>query len=182
MTSIIKVDTIQKQDGSAFPLGGVSQVVQGTLGSTLTASPTNGNNNFSDTGLSASITPSSSSNKILITYTLHAGTNSYQVKSRIMRDSTPVGQGTSEGSRGIASSVVNNYDDVQSTNQYRYSPQGITFLDTPATTSAITYKIQVGTYSTNPFYVNRSLYFQAGTTEGYDAIPLSVITLMEISE
>ena len=49
---------------AALPTGSVLQVVQGTLGSSVS---TTTNNTWVTTGLAASITPTSSSNKILVT-------------------------------------------------------------------------------------------------------------------
>ena len=180
--STLYVDNLQPNLGSrVMAAGHVVQVVQGTLGSTATG--TTSGNTFYDCGLSATITPTSSSSKILISYTIHMGTGSYQAKSRIVRDSTVVGIGTQEGSRTGASSVSNFYDDNGTTMQYQYQPQGITYLDSPASSSALTYKIQVSTYHTVFWSVNRGYTFQQDTTYGaYDAIPLSVITLMEIAQ
>jgi len=167
--------------GTITGAAGVVQVVQGELGTTTSGTPVSGTNNFYDSGLQAFITPTSASSKILVTYTIHMGSDVYQIKSRILRDSTPVGLGTSEGGRGVASSASINYDDNATTNDYLHSPLGITYLDTPSTTNQITYKIQVGSYSNVDWYVNRGKTFQNGTTLGYDAIPLSTITLMEIA-
>ena len=55
-----------------------------------------------------------------------------------------------------------------------------TFLDSPSTASATTYKIKIGSYSGNNVYVNRNDAFQ-DHSGGYDTIPLSTITLMEIA-
>ena len=160
----------------------VLQVVQGTVGSTTSGVTALGTNAFADSGLQANITPSSASSKILINYQVFLGQNAngYQSKSRIVRDSTPIGVGTQEGTRGVASAVAMSYSSYGSNGQYHNLPQGISFLDEPATTSQITYKIQAATYNTVTWYLNRSAIFQDGGTQGYDAIPLSVITLMEI--
>jgi hypothetical protein len=58
---------------------------------------------------------------------------------------------------------------------------GNSFLDeTISTTSATTYKIQIGSYAGGNVYVNRSNNFE-DNANGYDTIPLSTITLTEIS-
>ena len=185
MASIIKVDTIQHSDGSAPTMadlglnvqGSVLQVVQGELGTT--ASGATSGNLFYDSGLQASITPTSTSSKILISYTINLG-GYYQHKSRIMRDSTAIGLGTSEGGRPVASSAQITYD-AEIYAEYTHQPQGISYLDIPETTSAITYKIQVASYNGTSWYVNRGIIFQNSPANGYDAIPLSTITLIEIA-
>ena len=63
MTSILKVDTIKKTDNSTFPIGKVLQCVQGTTATMVNFTSTS---SYVDTGLSASITPSSTSSKVLI--------------------------------------------------------------------------------------------------------------------
>ena len=182
--SILYVDTInEKTSGNGIEIPGhVLQVVQDTIGTTASGAIGLGTNVFADSGLQANITPSSSSSKILISYQvfLASSTTGYQTKSRIVRDSTPVGLGTPEGTRGSASAVSNSYSTYASNGQYHVFPQGISFLDEPATTSQITYKIQVSAYNSVTWYLNRSAAFQDGGTNGYDAIPLSTLTLMEI--
>ena len=113
---------------------------------------------------------------------MHMGVSTYQARSRIVRDSTVVGTGTNEGTRGEASSAYILYDDVTNTNQYRHAPLGISYLDSPSTTSPLTYKIQVSAYGGETWYVNRSYTFQNSGNSSYDSIPLSEITLMEIAQ
>ena len=100
MTSLIKVDTIQTSSGgtptaSSLGIGGVGkigQVVQGTTttGVTITSST------YVDTGLSASITPSSTSSKILVMvdqlFYLDSNDGSIENSGRlkILRDSTNI--------------------------------------------------------------------------------------------
>jgi hypothetical protein len=162
---------------SAMPAGSVLQVVQGYLGTTASASTSN--DTTVDTGLQASITPSSASSKILVQYNVFLGQqDSYNMFVRILRDSTYIGNGTSEGGRPVGNAVANNY---HSTNDgYSVSPTSNVYLDSPNTTSSITYKIQMGCYGGNLVYINRSHIFQA-SAGAYDTIPLSTITLMEIA-
>ena len=182
--STLYVDTInEKTSGNGIYIPGhILQVVQGTLGTTSSGVTALGTDAFSDSGLQANITPSSTSSKILISYQVFLGNNAngYQSKSRIMRDSTPVGLGTQEGTRGVASAVAKSFNSYSTNGQYHLLPQGISFLDEPATTSQITYKIQVAAYNGISWFLNRSPTFQDGGTQGYDSIPLSVVTLMEI--
>lgn len=163
---------------SAMPAGSVIQVVQGYLGTTASASTSS--NTSVDTGLQASITPSSASSKILVQYNVFLGQqDSYNMFVRILRDSTYIGNGTSEGGRPVGNAVANNYHSTS--DGYSISPTSNVYLDSPNTTSSITYKIQMGCYGGgNLIYINRSHIFQLSAGD-YDTIPLSTITLMEIA-
>lgn len=124
------------------------------------------------TGLSVSITPTSSSSKILVFVNLwmSGGTASSAVYYNLVRGSTALGLSTAganyntTGSSYLSGTVANNF-----------VGNSITYLDSPATTSATTYKLQLasGTGS-DTVYINR----RTG-----DAIVggTSVITVMEIA-
>ncbi len=154
----------------------IIQVVQTVLGTAFSAT-TSGNTFLDITGLSVSITPSSASNKILILANVSINSGGVDgAPFRILRDSTAVGVGTPAGSRqgstGLsASNVVNGSQGTV----------GGIYLDSPATTSAITYKIQAlsgGSGST--FYVNRTSTYSDGAN-GYNTTPISSITVMEVA-
>ena len=123
---------------SALPSGSVLQVVQGFSG-TKTITTTTANGNAVECPASVSITPSSTSNKILI---LFHGTwafgNGNDTAFWLLRNGTAVGTATrsSENVAAFAMSHQYSYQD--------YYPCHISFnyLDTPATTSAITYTIK----------------------------------------
>ena len=99
-------------------------------------------------GLSLTITPSSTSSKILIFANIcHSISSTSDYAYRLLRGSTALGNSTvgSEGDRvGISCGT---------TNTSRGDGYSIHFLDSPNTTSATTYKIQVnhqnGTYRCN---------------------------------
>lgn len=108
------------------------------------------------TGLTLSITPSSSSNKILIEFNVCMGSNNGCRNGIIL--SRSIGGG--------GYSVVTQADQVGSNRQRmttigsaasQYTPQyqSISILDSPNTTSAITYKIQVWAESNCTFKINR---------------------------
>jgi len=105
---------------------------------------------YADTGLSASITPSSTSSKILITVSqdFQLETTSSQTNVRggfkLLRDSTTLYTGSDDGnSFGVriagGSSASREFNFVWS---YQY-------YDTPSSTSSIVYKTQCRTYDTN---------------------------------
>lgn len=126
------------------------------------------------TGLSATITPSSATSKILVLVSLNMGTNAGNgfAYARIVRDSTEIAIGDASGSR------------IQSTTGSR-SPEaavqffgGANFLDSPATTSSITYKIQLYAQAgVSAAYINRS-HTDSNGTDAMRAV--STITLLEI--
>jgi hypothetical protein len=153
------------------PAGGggkVLQVVSTVLATTFSAS----GGSFTDvTDLSLSITPSSSSSKVLVFYNLALFVDGNLGFMNLVRDSTALSQGTASGSRTVATGGTPNY--------LNYAPtQAVAgnFLDSPATTSATTYKIQVYT-SSGTVYVNRSAADDNQTNRPRFA---SVITAMEI--
>ena len=123
------------------------------------------------TGLSVSITPSSSSSKILVTATIN-GTNDVGVEGlflQLQRDSTAIAVGTGGSTSNQSTGLY------ESTNrEFAVANAGITVLDSPATTSAITYAV----YGKNPaaatFYINRTKF------SANDRFA-STITVMEIS-
>lgn len=156
-----------------LPAGSVLQVVSTTKTDTWSASLPN----WADiTGMSVSITPSSSSSKILIVVNLSfMVTDGAAHGYRLVRNSTPISIGDAAGSRPLFSGAVQdgyiNPSFIQSS--------ATTHLDSPSTTSAITYKLQAfATYSASMFYVNRS--HDDRNASQYDGRTTSSITVMEI--
>jgi hypothetical protein len=111
-----------------FP-GNVLQVVQ--VEST-SASKTTTSNSFVTTGTSATITPSSASSKILVQYNCHGDTNSAGLLlGTIYRGATNIGTGTD-----------NCLFRVHDANAGRFLVhQHAIILDSPSTTSAVTYTV-----------------------------------------
>ena len=150
--------------------GAVLQVVSTTKTDSFTSTTAN---SFTDiTSMSVSITPTSSSSKIYVTVT---GTCSGQSATsgsqiRLVRGSTAICIGDASGSMTQAS--TNSYQlDVNQSN-----PFSISFLDSPATTSSTTYKIQFF-ITAGTFYFNRTQN-DANSSNGRYA---STITVMEIA-
>jgi len=127
------------------------------------------------TGLSASITPSSSSNKILVMVSLSIGGNDsgLRLMTKLFRDSTAIFIGDTAGSRERVS-----WQGTSLSNTHTNSVNHI-YLDSPSTTSSTTYKMQgrneLGGYS---WYVNRNSNDTDSTSHGRFA---SSITLIEIA-
>ena len=133
---------------------------------------------FTDvTGLAVSITPTRADSKILVTYHTNACMEdiAHVGALRLMRDSTPIFIGDAAGSRTRASNFVKNLSGG-AIETHNYSGQ---HLDSPATTSSVTYKIQGLTLvAGRQLNVNKSYADTDGATQARTA---SSITVMEIS-
>ena len=121
--------------------------------------------------MSASITPSSSSSKILVSFVINVSTSTSDRNNsiKLLRDSTAICVGTEGTSLNvtIADKTFSNKYLMNFTHQ---------FLDSPSTTSATTYKLQwacEGSGGNQTYYLNRK---GSGTGEG----TASTITLMEV--
>jgi hypothetical protein len=152
--------------------GGVVQVKSTAKTDTFTTTSAT----FVDvTSLSVSITPTSASNKILILATVNGNGNSgvSALQGQLVRDSTAIAIGDAAGSRTRVS-----FGNVEQgvSNMVESS---IMFLDSPATTSATTYKIQVrSNVSGQTVVINRTFNDadSAQITRG-----ISTITVMEVT-
>lgn len=140
-------------------LRGAFRVLQ-VVNATYSTSTANATSTYADTGLTASITPSASSSKILILVS-QAGvgkeTNNTAVALRLMRGATPIATFEAYGA----------FDNTAGINFV--GTCGTTYLDSPATTSATTYKTQLQSIQN---LANAIVQGNSGT---------STITLMEIS-
>jgi hypothetical protein len=156
---------------SAPNSGKVLQVLQTVKTDTFTMSSTT----FADiTGLSVSITPSNSANKILVfAHVNNVGTVSTSSSGiRLVRNSTEISVGDAAGSR-VQVSGGSNYGVFGVT----ITGDSVMFLDSPATTSATTYKIQIQAYASTA-YVNRS---PVDSNDPAYYRTVSSITVMEIA-
>ena len=141
--SVIQSESLNLADNFAFTgtlsgAGKVLQVKSVPKDSYFSTTSTT----FTDvTGMSVSITPSSTSNKIYCIFHVGIsgnGTGGQYSYIRLMRDSTAISVGDITGSSRVAvgSGTGGNVP-------YDAGPLMITHLDSPSTTSAITYKIQM---------------------------------------
>jgi len=130
---------------------------------------------FTDiTGLSVTITPSSTSSTILVTAAIAPAADAGVAIGylRLMRDSTAICVGAAAGSR-IQATVSPGSVDSNTNFSTAFS-----FLDSPNTTSATTYKIQGYSNGAGVFYLNRT---KTDTDSATFARYASTITVMEIS-
>ena len=167
--SQIKVNSIVPVNGlQSGANGGILQVVQTVKTDTFSHSATS----LADiTGLSATITPSSSSSKILVKtniyFSIGTGNGTTTIMCNLVRGSTNIAQ---------PSGSVTNTASIFSYIGGAYMVQRVmTFLDSPATTSATTYKLQIRGDNTNSsLKINRY-------SETSDYYGVSTLTLREVS-
>ena len=181
--SILKVDTINEKtsgNGVAIP-GHVIQVKQTVLADTFSTAV--GENFAEITDFRTLITPTSTSSKILVKADLSVGQHYYQVRGRILRDSTPIGLGNQRGSnrKRVTWNIIDYTGAVPGQSIYTFWPVSFSFLDSPATTNEITYSLDMGGYNTSyTVYLNRAHSDSDGTS--YNGTPISSLTLMEIAQ
>ena len=119
------------------------------------------------TGLTVTITPSSTSSKVLVFANVaFSRDNSENMGVELVRDSTPIGSGT-------ASASFNVFAGTQES-PLALSKGGIVFLDTPNTTSATIYKIRTKIAGGGTGFINRR-----GADTTYSTS--SDITVMEVA-
>jgi hypothetical protein len=157
-----------------FPAGSIVQVLQTVKTDVFSTS----SSSWTDwTDMSVTITPKSATNKILVTLTSGVSndtTNSFQYV-KLVRGATDIALGDSSGSAtrcwidGAFGSVLVAYDVTQ---------KGLSgsFLDSPATTSATTYKLQVIRTLSGTAYFGRT----ATTPDANRSSIPSVLTVMEV--
>tara|TARA_R100000742_G_C4229860_1_gene51681 strand:- start:215 stop:694 length:480 start_codon:yes stop_codon:yes gene_type:complete len=156
--SLVKLNIARGVTGTLpsanFSGGKVSQVINGTSTTEVVTS----SSSWQDTGLTASITPSATSSKILIIATI-AGVGKDgdgYVILKTLRDSTD-----------ISVQFENRGGDTNTSNTNKVGSCSFSYLDSPSTTSSTAYKVQVKG--------NGNSYAQTG-----DSNPKHTMTLMEI--
>jgi hypothetical protein len=157
-------------------VGKVLQVVQATKTDTFSTSTAS----YTDiTGLSVSITPSSASNKVLILAQIsYGGESNLYAHGRIVRGSTSIFQGDSDSASRTECTVAMSLINGNASNVDKSGNASIVYLDSPSTTSATTYKIQVNSASSQSFRINRT---EADNDGVYTSRPTSSIIVMEIA-
>lgn len=139
--------------------GAILQVVQ-TAYTAADSTTANAPSSFTSTGCTASITPTSASSKILALLSMATYRNSSgEAAARIMR-------GSSAAFSGIAA-------DFYSTSSGISGNINIQWLDSPNTTSSITYTAQFARYQVATVYLNKDF---DGNTNG-----VTYLTLLEVA-
>jgi hypothetical protein len=133
-------------------------------------------------GISATITPRSSSSRILVTVTLTGGGNSNQYgQGRIVRDSTPIAIGDSDGGNRTEATFMLGTENTAS-GSAKLMCFGMTTLDSPATSSAVTYKVQARMDNVSGALLTINTPGDTSNNLSYITRGVSSITLMEIAE
>jgi hypothetical protein len=148
--------------------GKILQVVQATLTTTANVTGTTFGSVFT-----ASITPSASTSKVLVIVDLSVGqAASNFVNIRLTRSSSTLLQGDSAGSRTRVTTQAN------PGGAGVMAAAGLNYLDSPASTSSLTYAIEIASHTTGAVYLNRSGTDtdSAGFSRGS-----STITLLEVA-
>ena len=138
---------------AALPAGSVLQVVQGTYSTTTSTAASS----YIDSGLTASITPTRNTSKILVIVSqngLAGSTATTGVNVQLLRGASVISLFAIASAYGVT---------------YNNQSVSCSYLDSPATTSSTTYKTQFKNYAAGTGYV------QSNGSE------MSTITLMEIA-
>ena len=163
--SIIQVQYVEKTDTFSTQSG------------TLTAIP----------GLNVNITPSSSSNKILITCHVVLSSTFFITHCGLFRDNTEIG--LADNSENRPRSLLNSAIDDGNEDDGEVEHLSHSFLDSPNTTSQVNYGLRMARRydnSTTPTsYINMSVPDRSlpdGGTETYDSRYISTMYVMEIAQ
>jgi len=147
--------------------GKVLQVVQGTYSTTTTVTSLT----MTDTGLSASITPTLASSKVLVLVSqpiwIDRITSLAGMNLRLMRGATRIYGSPDTGGGGADSGYSQASGSTRIQFRWNYS---ISYLDSPATTSSTTYKTQFNVQDTA----------DSGSVTAQGSSQVGSITLLEI--
>jgi len=190
MTSIIKVDSILMGNGDTpsisdmgfsaltaadMPAGSVLQVVSATKTDKFTTTSTT---YTPITGMTVTVTPSSVSNKVLVSFNLNVGIANAAGGIRIYRNDTAIAIGDPISEPDNNRMTVNAYNGGDDTNS---TPnRSMSILDAPNTTSATTYTLRAGCVQGSSTLVINDQTSQVRNVS-YSAVTASTITAMEIA-
>jgi len=179
-TNVVRADRIAATSSFAAPGVAVQLVYNRVDSKDVYSFATAGSTGSFITSLNTSITPRSATSKILVTYCI-----SYEVHHdtifRLYRNvggvDTMIGTNTTDGNywSGIW------YPGYDADNASTPTTNTLMYLDSPATTSAITYKlmIQSGGIGATSFYLNRSV--GSAGQQNYE-VAISQVFLQEIAQ
>lgn len=156
--------------GAGF--GSILQIVSTTKTDTFSSNTAS----FNDvTGLSATITPSSTSSKILVIASIgfSDSSDSYASQFTLARDGVNLSTPTSPGSRTAVFFANKSMTTQEVLNGH------VSFLDSPASTSSLVYNVRVRSENTaNTIHINRGRNDSNGASFSRS---VSTITLMEVA-
>jgi len=163
---------------AGLPANSVVQVKSYTMGDKVTHPDTNGDTETDV--MSGTITPNSSSNDILVMVNIHSGGTDRYLAFYLYRDSTKIGIPSARGNRTPSFMTNASASDGASGDQYILDTASKQYLDSPATTSEITYKITMNNTADDnrAFYINTT---HSDANQTYTSIGQCTLILMEIA-
>ena len=171
--SELRTNRIVPRDG--LPSGSSGGIIQVKMG-TLTSKFNTASSSMVDCGLSVTITPKFNTSKILVQVSLGSLSNNERYKRafmNIVRGSTNVITGDAATGHEVTAALNSRSAD----DNHIQIPVSFMVLDSPATTNAITYKVQLSRGSdSGTVYLNGS----AGA-DSYAGNAASTIIVMEVS-
>jgi len=164
---------------SAMPAGSVIQVAQDVLATQIAS---NTGSTLVDIGLQVQLTPTSSSNKFLISGNVFMSSSYTNMSHALILQRSVgggsfsnVGIGTSGGlGYGVTAWWAKTGADVSAGDGWQLTFE---YLDSPATASTVDYRIMARAYS-GYMYINRNVRNNHAT---FDLYPISTITVKEIA-
>ena len=167
---------------SGISTGKILQTKQVVKTDTFSLASSSTNQRIDITGLTLDITPSSASNKILVDYRVnaHGPNGAYRVMIHLMRGSSDIYIGDQDSGQNnqvrCSNHLISGNDGVGGARSTDLNGQ---FLDSPNTTGATTYKLQLhARTSGSTYYINRGSY---SSNDAYVGRQPSHITLMEVA-
>jgi len=159
--------------GFSYP-GGILQVLQYNYTSSMSVATAS----YIATPLTLTITPSSTSSRILVRAVLHVGMSGGNegAHGRLYRNGSVINEATGDASSNRDRAWFHCGSHYTAYEQYSASPE---YLDSPNTTSATTYTVYVRAHSASyPFRINSN---ENDNDAGESSRTISTITLMEIA-
>lgn len=166
---------------AGLPTGSVLQVVSNTYTGRFLGNSTS----YEEIpGLTTSITPRSSSSKVLVQINVsysafgHGGFKVYRSQGGT---DTLLSVGDANASQtNQVREVIHFYRTTGNSTSYDMDSASVTILDTPATTSPVSYKLFAGVSHSNTYYVTINYQYSEGNY-AYSSTTISTMTLTEIA-
>ena len=164
---------LKRLDASLIGGGKVGQVVQTHF---TTQSQMSSSSFAAISGCTVDITPSATSSKVFVMISLCSGVNGASYGFfKLYRDSTVIGSGSDSSNRiGCNFSISQNDGDNTSDGVKQVNYQ---YLDSPSSTSALTYTVQASTFSNSTITYNKT---PDNSDNGRTAQGSSTITVIEV--
>ena len=164
---------LKRLDASLIGGGKVGQVVQTHF---TTQSQMSSSSFAAISGCTVDITPSATSSKVFVMISLCSGVNGASYGFfKLYRDSTVIGSGSDSSNRiGCNFSISQNDGDNTSDGVKQVNYQ---YLDSPSSTSALTYTVQASTFNNSTITYNKT---PDNSDNGRTAQGSSTITVIEV--